>query len=107
MSEPAGKLDTLKLAVPGPNGETITFTFNGTVLGSDATNQPSSASVAQVGSTGSSGATSGAGSGSGGGGGFSGVDVGGLLLLLITAMARRRQRLGRVDIFSGTTAMDT
>jgi hypothetical protein len=44
--------------------------------------------------------------GSGGGGGFSGVDVGGLLLLLITAMARRRQRLGWVDIFSGTTAMD-
>jgi hypothetical protein len=118
-----------------PNGETITFTFNGTVLGTattsagtasfgvsslpagsdtvtasypgDATNQPSSASVAQVGSTGSSGTTSGAGSGSGGGGGFSGVDVGGLLLLLITAMARRRQRLGWVDIFSGTTAMDT
>jgi hypothetical protein len=29
------------------------------------------------------------------------------LLLLITAMARRRQRLGWVDIFSGTTAMDT
>src|SRR5881275_149475 len=79
-----------------PNGETITFTFNGTVLGTattsagtasfrvsslpagsdtvtasypgDATNQPSSASVAQgvrsdSGSTGSS-------SGSGGGGGF-------------------------------------
>src|SRR5438105_1380517 len=112
-----------------PNGETITFTFNGTVLGTattsagtaslgvsslpagsdtvtasypgDATNQPSSASVAQVGSTGSSGPTSGAGSGSGGGGGFSGVDVGGLLLLLITAMARRRVRFpvpgGRFD----------
>jgi len=117
-----------------PNGETITFTFNGTVLGTattsagtasfrvsslpagsdtvtasypgDATNQPSSsASVAQVGSTGSSGTTSGAGSGSGGGGGFSGVDVGGLFLLLITATARRRQRLGWVDIFSGTTEL--
>ena len=117
-----------------PNGETITFTFNGTVLGTattsagtasfgvsslpagsdtvtasypgDATNQPSSASVAQgvrsdSGSTASSGTTS----GSGGGGGFSGVDVGGLLLLLITAVARRRQRLGWVDMFSGTAAM--
>jgi hypothetical protein len=87
--------------------DTVTASYPG-----DATNQPSSASVAQgvrsdSGSTGSSGTTSGAGSGSGGGGGFSGVDVGGLLLLLITAMARRRQRLGWVDIFSGTTAMDT
>jgi hypothetical protein len=63
--------------------DTVTASYPG-----DATNQPSSASVAQgvssdSGSTGSSG-------GSGGGGGFSGVDVGGLFLLLITAMARRR-----------------
>jgi len=44
---------------------------------------------------------------SGGGGGFSGVDVGGLLLLLITAMAGRRVRFpvpgDRIDSESGLT----